>query len=105
MKEVPHAEAQLKEIIHEGRFVRYVRKGRWEYCERTNCTGLVIIIAMTDNHEVIFVEQFRPPVNNKVIEFPAGLVNDKYEGVDESLEDAAKRELLEETGFEAGSID
>ena len=44
--------------------------------------------------ETLLVEQFRPPVRQMTMEFPAGLV-DK----DETVEQAALRELREETGF------
>ncbi|MGH8034929.1 MAG: NUDIX hydrolase, partial [Lysobacterales bacterium] len=44
------------------------------------------------------------PVNHSVIELPAGLVGDLGE-VDEPVLLAAQRELLEETGFEAGRMD
>ena len=47
------------------------------------------------------VEQFRPPVQGKVIEFPAGLAGDVAGQEQEPLVEAAKRELFEETGFEA----
>ncbi|MCH2163003.1 MAG: NUDIX hydrolase, partial [Phycisphaerales bacterium] len=42
-------------------------------------------------------EQFRPPVNGRVLELPAGLVGDEEAG--EASLDAARRELLEETGY------
>ena len=44
--------------------------------------------------ETVLVEQYRPPVGRMVVSFPAGLI---CEG--ESPEDAALRELREETGF------
>ena len=95
-------------ILHEGQFIRFVREGKWEYVKRNNCSGLVIIIAMTDEGKVIFVEQFRPPVGKMVIEFPAGLVNDrtpfKVSLGKEGILEAAKRELLEETGYTAKRI-
>src|SRR5262249_11478871 len=50
---------------------------------------------------IILVEQFRPPVARTVIELPAGLVGDGPEYAEEDLETAARRELLEETGYDA----
>lgn len=60
-------------ILHEGDFLRLIREGEWEYIERNNCRGIVIILAMTDDERVILVEQYRQPVHKRVIEFPAGL--------------------------------
>lgn len=93
-----------KEIIHEGKFLRFVRRGEWEYVERNNCSAIVIIVAMTDEKRVLFVEQYRPPVERRAIEFPAGLVNDCGSKRSESILTAAKRELLEETGYRAGKM-
>ena len=91
-------------ILYEGKFLRLLRQGEWEYVERNNCTGIVIIVALTNDEKVIFVEQYRPPVGKKVIEFPAGLVNDRKGKKKESLFAAAKRELFEETGYRAKRI-
>lgn len=97
-----------KEVVWEGRFLRCLRltyrdsKGmvrQWETVERVNCDGVVAVVPITDNSEVILIRQFRPPVNKHVIEFPAGL-NDRGE----ELKDAASRELLEETGYSAGEM-
>ena len=90
-----------KRINYEGRFLRFVTKGRWEYVERHNCSAIVLILAVTKEDELIFVEQYRPPVNKRVIEFPAGLVNDEFLFRKESLYQAASRELEEETGYRA----
>jgi ADP-ribose pyrophosphatase len=54
-------------------------------------------VPVTDDKEVLLVRQFRPPVNGYVIEFPAGLMSEREDG----LEEAARRELLEETGYAA----
>jgi len=94
-----------KKIISEGNFVRFVRtvytdsSGKlreWESFERINCNGIVAIVPVTDDNNVLLIRQFRPPVNGYVVEFPAGL-NDKGE----TLEAAARRELIEETGYSA----
>jgi ADP-ribose pyrophosphatase len=71
----------------------------WESVERVNCSGIVGIVPVTDSGEIILIRQFRPPVNGYVVELPAGLCD-----IGESLEDAAKRELMEETGYSAGSM-
>ena len=54
-----------------------------------------------DQRYADFVEQFRPPVGRQVIEIPAGLVGDDDSHPEETIADTARRELLEETGFEA----
>ncbi|MFA5685029.1 MAG: NUDIX hydrolase [Lysobacteraceae bacterium] len=86
-------------LLHEARYLRLKRRGRWEYAERTNATSAVIIVAVTPEDKVLFVEQFRVPVDAPSIEMPAGLVGDH--GDVESMEAAAQRELLEETGWHA----
>ena len=88
-------------VLAEGRFARLVRRGRWEYVERTKASGVVIIVPITDDGQYVFVEQRRVPVGGRCIEFPAGLAGDIPEYETEALATAAKRELLEETGFEA----
>jgi len=91
-------------ILKEGRFFRFIKKDGWEYFERSNCTDIVIILAVTKNKKVIFIEQYRPPVGKNVIEFPAGLVNDAKDCKHESVAAGAKRELFEETGYKARKI-
>ncbi len=89
------------ETICEGRFLRLVKRGRWEYATRKTATGVVAIVALTPDDKVIIVEQSRPPAGGRVIELPAGLAGD--EGNDELLVTAARRELQEETGYVAES--
>src|SRR3989338_5952600 len=91
-------------VVYEGRFLKLFTIGEWEYVQRNNCTAVVIILAVTREDEVLFVEQYRPPVGKVAIEFPAGLVNDRGLRVKESIVAAAKRELLEETGYKAGRM-
>ena len=89
------------EILGEGRFLKLIRRNNWEHVERRNISGIVVILAITPDHKILFTEQYRPPVEKKVIEFPAGLAGDISGMEEESLLEAAKRELLEETGYEA----
>lgn len=93
-----------KKLIAEGQFVNFVSRGGWEYAERRNMTGIVVLIPVTGERELILVEQFRPPVGCAVIELPAGLAGDLPEAQDENLEMAAERELIEETGYRPGVL-
>ena len=92
-----------RKIVWAGNFIRVLlleyrdEKGeirRWEAIERVNCNGIVVIIPVTKEGDLLLIRQFRPVLNSYVIEFPAGL-NDKGE----TLLNAARRELIEETGY------
>ena len=72
----------------------------WEAVERVGIGGIVVMVAVTPENKVVLEKQFRPPVGRAVIELPAGLVEP-----DESMEEAAKRELIEETGWKAGKME
>lgn len=90
------------EVIHEGRFLTYSRTAHgWEYVTRSNAKACVAVLAVTEDKQVILVEQFRPPVGCNVIELPAGLAGDIPLQEEEPLVVAAKRELKEETGYVA----
>ena len=90
-----------RKVLYEGQYIRFVARGTWEYAERINCSGIVFIAAVTGDDKIILCEQFRVPVDLHVIEIPAGLVSDPGAPCDETFEEAAKRELLEETGYQA----
>jgi ADP-ribose pyrophosphatase len=91
--------ADSKQILARGKFVNFVTRHGWEYVERCDISGIVGIIAVTDGGNMVLVEQFRPPLDASVIELPAGLAGDSKEHAGEPLVDAARRELLEETGY------
>ncbi|HEY6942469.1 NUDIX hydrolase [Dokdonella sp.] len=93
------------ETLCNGKWLRLKRRGRWEYAERTNPGGGVMIIAVTPEDRILFVEQYRPAIECMTIEMPAGLVGDVASSADESAVDAAHRELVEETGYRARRID
>lgn len=91
--------AKKDELIRSGKFLRLVIKDGWEYVERVNCSGAVIIVAKTDDDKLILVEQFRRPVQKFTIGFPAGLVGDDRGKRGENFISAARRELVEEAGY------
>ena len=94
----------LKHTLYEGDWLRLVKIGHWESCERTHGQGMaVIVIAVTPTDEVLFVEQYRIPLGARTIEMPAGLVGDDH--AQDTLEDAAQRELIEETGWSPGKVE
>ncbi len=86
----------------EGKYIRIVREGRWEYVERCGEVHAVVILAEHDG-KVVLVEQPRVPLGNrKCLELPAGLVGDED---DKGVEETAVKELEEETGFSAERIE
>lgn len=87
----------------QGRYLTLVEHDNWEYVTRSNAHAVAVIIALTAAGELVLVEQYRRPVNARVIELPAGLVGDQSDPNEPVLK-AAGRELIEETGFEAGSL-
>ena len=96
--------SEEKTILYQGQWLRLVRRGKWESCERTHADGMaVIVIAVTPTDEVLFVEQYRVPLGARTIEMPAGLVGDDH--AEDTLAAAAQRELIEETGWEPAQVD
>lgn len=64
--------------------------------ELTRHVGAVCVVPMTDDGRVIVERQFRYPLDKTILEIPAG----KRDSKDEPPEEAARRELREETGIE-----
>ena len=62
--------------------------------------GAVCVVPLLEDGSVLLERQFRYPVNRVMIEIPAGKLDSKTENPQE----AAKRELLEETGAVAGEL-
>jgi ADP-ribose pyrophosphatase len=91
-----------EETMWEGRFVRALRRGKWEYAGRTRGIRAVVIVADHEGRYVL-VEQYRVAVGAMSLELPAGLVGDV--AGDTSIEATAVRELEEETGFTASRIE
>jgi len=89
---------------YKGRYLSLLERNGWEFASRSNATGVVVLVAVTDSREIVLVEQFRKPIGMDVIELPAGLVGD-LDDTSETTLVAAARELEEETGFTAAHME
>lgn len=63
--------------------------------------GAVSVVPLLDSGEVVLVRQFRAPLDAYLLEIPAG----KLDVAGEDLAEAAQRELGEEVGLHAGSLE
>lgn len=63
---------------------------------RLHAPDWINIIALTAQNEIVLVEQYRAGIDRPTLETPGGMVDPHEKPLD-----AAKRELLEETGFRA----
>ena len=90
------------EVMWAGKFVRAVRRGKWEYASRTDNISAVVILAEFAG-KVILVDQPRVPLGQRCLELPAGLVGDT--DPDATVEATAVKEIEEETGFTAERIE
>jgi ADP-ribose pyrophosphatase len=94
--------SETEEIVWQGRFITAKTKGKWEYVSRARGIKAAVILAIEDGH-VLLVEQYRVPLGKNCLELPAGLIGDETAG--EAIEEAATRELEEETGYRAERIE
>ena len=76
---------QLKTIA-ETKFLKLVERGTWSFVQRQSDVRIVAVVAVTNNDELILVEQYRPPTDSRVIELPAGLAGDIKGQESESLQ-------------------
>ena len=90
------------ELMWAGKYVRALKRGKWEYASRANNINAVVILAEYEG-KVILIDQPRVPPDCRCVELPAGLVGD--EDPDATTESTAVKELEEETGFTAERIE
>ena len=100
-------EKQLStEEIYHGRLLHVYKdaialpNGATSVREYIRHSGAVCIVALTENRRVPVVRQYRYPMGSVLLEIPAG----KLDGGGESPEEAARRELKEETGATVGEL-
>lgn len=95
-----------KELVFKGRIWDVVRETfgygsnqlTREFVEHP---GAVAVVALNEKLELLMIRQYRHPVRGYLWELPAGLLDI----ANESRIDAARRELFEETGYEAGKLE
>lgn len=90
------------EVMWEGKFVRALRRGKWEYASRARDIGAVVILAEYEG-KLILVDQPRIAPGCRCLELPAGLVGDHDPNA--TPESTAICELEEETGFTAEQVE
>jgi ADP-ribose pyrophosphatase len=107
---------KIEQLTHEkwlnlyaATFEHNEHSGRWLYASRKpqpntdRAADAVIVVPVlrmpNEPPRLVMVKEFRVPVGDYVYAFPAGLIDPG-----ESIEDAARRELMEETGLEVTTI-
>lgn len=89
--------------VFEGKHLLVLERDDWQFVERKKGKSAVAVVALTDDDRVVLVEQFRRPVNARVIDVPAGLVGDEP-GHDDPAE-TARKELEEEAGYACDRVE
>ena len=95
-------EMPAPELMCEGKFVRLLKRGKWEYASRTRDIGAVVIIAEYEG-KIVLVDQPRVGPDCRCVELPAGLVGDEDKNA--TVEGTAVKELEEETGFTGDRVE
>ncbi|KAK3396001.1 NUDIX hydrolase domain-like protein [Sordaria brevicollis] len=101
---LPNSEAEWKRLIKTTYIGPDGVTRTWEHAERTtrpkgtdfDGVSVIAILEKDTGREILLEKQYRPPIDQICIELPAGLI-DKGE----TAEQAAVRELKEETGYVA----
>ena len=93
----------MTDTVWKGKYLSVRKNGTWEYAERVAGIAAAVIVAIDGEGQLLLVEQYRVPLGRPCLELPAGLVGDESAG--ESVAEAARRELEEETGYLAAVVE
>ena len=96
-----------RELVHKGAVVDFYtdtmafangHTAKWDYIEHK---GAAAVVAVTDEGKILMVRQYRNALERYTLEIPAG----SLDRVGEPKIDCASRELEEETGYRAGTLE
>lgn len=94
-----------RQVLHKGRkfdfeVLEYAgTEGRPFRREVVRHPGAVVILPILDDGRVVLIQNYRPAVNRTLYELPAGTLEPP-----EPPDACARRELIEETGYEAATV-
>ncbi|HWU96088.1 MAG TPA: NUDIX hydrolase [Sphingomonas sp.] len=94
-----------EEIAWAGKWILAKRRGKWEYVSRARGVRAAVIVAIDEDDHVLLVDQYRVPLGKRCLELPAGLIGDEPGRENDGPFDAARRELIEETGYDCASVE
>lgn len=92
-------------LIYKGKIINVTTKkirfpdGHTSIYEYVFHKPAVMIVPVVDNNKILLVRQYRPVINRKIWELPAGIIDKK-----ETPYQTAIRELEEETGLKARKL-